>query len=196
MGKTVRKLTLIAYGILVALLLLGLLQVISKAKNTFLLLESLGFVVLLALSLAGFIGYTRRWGQPVLFLVFLFYLLNLVLIWYFKDTLYLTLLVLAVVGFVLSLLPPARKPALPAAPEELHSMVFDEPVKKEEKATTTERKAEVKFSPGKYVASRNSNVYHEPKCDWAKKITKDRQVWFAEKKEALDKGYRKHSCVV
>lgn len=51
------------------------------------------------------------------------------------------------------------------------------------------------FTPGKYVASKRSNVYHEPKCEWAKKIQKDRQVWFESREEALNKGYKKHSCV-
>lgn len=194
MAKTAPKLKLVAYALIVLLLLFGLLQIMRTGQGTFLMLEVIGFVVLLILSLAGFIGYTRRWGQPLLFLVFLFYLGNLILIWYFKDLLYLTLLVLAVMGFVLNLLPPARKSPSKPKVEELHSMVFDEPAKKEA-PPAKEIKAEVKFSPGKYVASRNSNVYHEPKCDWAKKIIKDRQVWFADRKAALDKGYKKHSCV-
>ena len=197
MAKTTPKLKLVAYALIVLLLLFGLLQVMSTGKGTFLMLEAIGFVVLLVLSLAGFVGYTRRWGKLLLFLVFLFYLCNLILIWYFKDLLYLTLLVLAVMGFVLNLLPSARKSPQKHKAEELHSMVFDEPVNKEEKvpAPVKEMRAEVKFSPGKYVASKNSNVYHEPKCDWAKKIMKDRQVWFADRKAALDKGYKKHSCV-
>ena len=52
-----------------------------------------------------------------------------------------------------------------------------------------------KFTPGKYVASKRSNVYHEPKCEWAKKIQKDRRVWFVSREEALGKGYKKHGCV-
>jgi methylphosphotriester-DNA--protein-cysteine methyltransferase len=56
-------------------------------------------------------------------------------------------------------------------------------------------KPEVKFVPGKYIASKSSNVYHEPKCDWAKKIHKSRQLWFASKEEAWEKGFKAHSCV-
>ncbi len=49
--------------------------------------------------------------------------------------------------------------------------------------------------PGKYVASISSTYYHEPKCEWAKKIMKSRQVWFNDKKEAWEKGLKKHDCV-
>lgn len=71
-------------------------------------------------------------------------------------------------------------------------IVYDEDVKDAKKV---DEENTVKHSPGKYVASKSSNVYHEPKCDWAKKIKKDRQLWFPDKKDAQKKGYRKHSCV-
>lgn len=53
----------------------------------------------------------------------------------------------------------------------------------------------VAFKPGKYVASQRSNIYHEPKCDWAKKIRSSRRVWFASKEDAWEKGYKSHDCV-
>lgn len=52
-----------------------------------------------------------------------------------------------------------------------------------------------KYSPGKYVASKNSNVYHEPKCDWAKRIQRNRRLWFKSKEAAWEKGYKGHSCI-
>ena len=51
------------------------------------------------------------------------------------------------------------------------------------------------FYPGKYVASKTGAVYHAPKCDWAKKISKSKRVWFADEKDARKNGYRKHSCL-
>jgi len=51
------------------------------------------------------------------------------------------------------------------------------------------------FEPGKYLASKTGSVYHAPKCDWAKKIKKQGQVWFNSESEAEEKGYKKHSCL-
>ncbi len=56
-------------------------------------------------------------------------------------------------------------------------------------------KVETEYTPGKYVASLRSNQYHEPRCDWAKKIKRERQVWFKEKQDAWERGYRAHACV-
>ena len=50
-------------------------------------------------------------------------------------------------------------------------------------------------SPGKYVASKKSNLFHEPKCEWAAKIKEHRQLWFTTKEKADNKKYRPHSCV-
>ena len=51
------------------------------------------------------------------------------------------------------------------------------------------------FVPGKFIGSKKGNQYHVPKCDWAKKITKNNRLWFKNKEEAWEKGYRAHSCV-
>jgi len=51
------------------------------------------------------------------------------------------------------------------------------------------------YYPGKFVASSNSEYYHSPKCDWAKKINEKRRVWFNSKEEAKKKGYKMHSCL-
>lgn len=41
----------------------------------------------------------------------------------------------------------------------------------------------------KYVASRNSDKYHFPHCEWAKKIKTDNLVTFNTAKEARAAGY-------
>lgn len=187
---------LAVYGIILAILFFGLLRVFINTTGNFFRLELLGLLVLLVLAFIGFIGYAKGWGENLLFIVFFLFIVNLLLIWYFYGPIFIVLLILSVVGFLLSL----PRPEVPAPKEEPHSVVFDKPKeepKKEEVVSTSELKKEVKktHSPGKYVASKNSNVYHEPKCEWAKKIKKDRQVWFKEKKQAWEKGYKKHSCV-
>ena len=86
------------------------------------------------------------------------------------------------------------EPMTSAPPQRMSAKVEPKAaVEVEAKESATPVKA--KFIPGKYEASKRSNVYHEPKCDWAKKIQKVRQVWFASREEALNKGYKKHDCV-
>ena len=62
-----------------------------------------------------------------------------------------------------------------------------------------EARAEAKiaktFTPGKYVASKNANKFHSPKCDWAARISKENQVWFESKEEAQSKGFEADKCV-
>lgn len=196
---------LLLHGLISVLLLFGLVEIIVNAKGLFLHLELAGLVLLIVLSFLGLAGY-KSYGERVLFLVFLLYMANLVLIWHFYSLLYFVLLLISLVGLLMSFPRSKKKGKKSRNPvtNEPASVVFDntpkveivhdEP-KKEEKKEKKQEKPKVKHSPGKYVASKRSNIYHEPKCDWAKKIKKDRQLWFPEKKDAQKKGYRKHSCV-
>lgn len=193
------------YALLLVVLLFGLIKVLINAGGNFFRLELLGFLVLLVMSVAGCIGYARAWGERVWFGAFVLYLINLVLMWYVTRELSIILLVLGVVGFISSIPRAAAspKPKYPKAAEvtEPHSVVFDAPGKKAVSETTDtpktkeESKTTAKFTPGKYIASKSGNVYHEPKCDWAKKIRKARQVWFNTKEEAWEKGFKAHDCV-
>ena len=51
------------------------------------------------------------------------------------------------------------------------------------------------FTPGKYIASETGKRFHTPKCQWAKKITKTKAVWFDSEEEAEKEGYEKDKCV-
>lgn len=196
MGEAKSGKKLFFQSILIVLLLVGFARVITTMKGLALNLEMLGWVLILVLSFIGLVGYAKRWGERVLFFVFLMCLVNLLLIWGLFGSLYLVLLILALLGFVLSM--PERESKLPLEPVlPVPEPVREVPKPSENKPKTKSevKKSEAKFAPGKYVASKSSNVYHEPKCDWAKKIKKDRRLWFSDKKEAQKKGYRKHSCV-
>jgi hypothetical protein len=59
----------------------------------------------------------------------------------------------------------------------------------------TTKRVKKTYNPGKFVASKEGKVYHALKCDWAKKIKKKNQVWFKNKKQASNKGYKQHSCL-
>ncbi|MBI2146201.1 hypothetical protein HYU22_02585 [Candidatus Woesearchaeota archaeon] len=190
------------HGILLLVLLVALVRIVIASRGLLFSLEMIGLLFLVVLSVASMGWYHSSRARWTLFTIFVAYAINLVLLWLVQGKAYVVLLVLAVVGIFISL-PHQRKAdkvskskssteTKPAA-EEPHSVVFDSA--KSTASASEAKKAAVTFSPGKYVASKNSNVYHKPTCDWAKKIAKSRQVWFADKKEAWAKGYKKHSCL-
>ena len=203
---------LIVYAIILVLLFFGMIRIFINSAGNFFNLELLGFLFLLLLALIGFIGYVKVWGERVLFFVFLFYLVNLVLVWRYTDGISFLLLFLALIGFLIAVPKKVCSSCEPEsevvpqfvseASEEPHSEVFDvseveveeEPVVKVTKKVAAKKPA-VKHSPGKYVASNMSNVYHEPKCEWAKRIKSDRLIWFKDKREATNKKYKGHVCV-
>ena len=214
--KSLKKLGL--YGLLVFLLLFGFANITKLHGKLFFKLEWIGILTLLFISFLG-LSYYKSWGERALLFVFMMCLGNLVLIWYFLGQLYLVLLVLSLLGFILTI--PEKKNAVDCCPQQAPeisvkvSKVPQPPEKKEaeevkedvkgnkeevKKADAKEIKevkkvSKAKHSPGKYVASKRSNIYHEPRCEWAKKIKEERRLWFAEKEEAQGKGYRKHECV-
>ena len=61
--------------------------------------------------------------------------------------------------------------------------------------TKSEAMVEKTFTPGKFIASKNANKFHSPKCDWALRIGKSNQMWFASKEEAQSKGFEADKCV-
>ena len=106
------------------------------------------------------------------------------------------LLLIGLVGFFMALPKKKHLAAEPKSYSEVpHSVVFDEPVKETKGHQAVKRVSSAYHSPGKFVASKRSNIYHAPKCDWAKKIKKERRKWFNSKEEAWEQGYKAHSCV-
>ena len=203
---TSTKARLCAIGIFLLIVLFGLVQIFISQTGLVFYLELIGFIVLLLLSIIAFMGSGKKYSYIVFSVIFLLYIANLALLYYFQSKLYLTLFVLCALGFVLSLPPkqqrihkqtkqpeppkqPEKSVRKPVSSQEPHSMVFDE------NKPLAVQKVTTMYSPGKYVASNRSNQYHEPTCEWAKKIAKERCVWFEKKEEAWEKGYKAHSCV-
>lgn len=217
MAEEKSKFKLGLYAIVLVLVFFSLIRIFVDGSGKFFMLELLGFLFLLILTLIGFIGYKEDWGERVLFFVFLMYLINVILVWKYNGNLSFFSLFLGLLGFVLAIsglsgdkdkksrikLPLKPKPA--PIIDEPHSEIFDLPdeefaetdAEKEKPLEEVKKSArlDAKFNPGKYVASNMSNTYHEPRCEWAKKISANRRVWFKDKNEAQRKGYKKHSCV-
>ncbi len=176
---------------LILILFLVMIPVIFSFKGKLIRVEVLVLLFLMLLSLVGFAGYRKSWGEKALFFMFLTVLGNIVFVRYFTSKLFMLPLFLALVGFLMALPKREEKREFEEAEDkeerlEPYSEVFEE-----------EKPAKVKteFSPGKYVASKMGSVYHEPKCEWAKKIVEERRIWFKDKREAQRKKYKAHKCV-
>jgi len=182
-------------------LLLMILLVCLALKGFSTSMESIAFAVLLLLCVVSLVTY-KTYGEKILFVIYSLFVLDIVVLWLPTNSLYFTLLMVCLLGLWISM--PGRKseestedvvtkPSPP--PQKVVDGKVVPPKAETKEIITAPAKSKTTFSPGKYVASKRSNVYHEPKCEWAKKIQKDRQLWFADRKEALNKGYKKHSCV-
>jgi hypothetical protein len=189
-GKSGAK--LLIYGIVLFVLLFNLIKLFITGTSLFFRLELFGLLFLVALTFIGFLAY-HSWGEHLFFFIFLLYLSNLALIWSSGRAFHLLPALVAVFGLILSVPRKSKAVDIPVEKPKVqvidiepldHSVVLDKTVDKK-----------VTHSPGKYVASKRSNIYHEPKCDWAKKIKVERRVWFELKEDAWEKGLKAHQCV-
>lgn len=139
--------------------------------------------------------FITRWGERVIFFFYLINLANLVFLGYIQQRIYLLILLISLIGFVFSLIRKERKEEPQPKPESISSGVLPQTESlPEETEKSTRPIIKEEFKPGKFVASQNSTYYHQPKCDWAKKINRKRRVWFYSKEEAEEKGYKLHNC--
>ena len=159
----------------------GLILKVFDLSGMLLIAELIFLVLILLVSIVSLIGvyYHARIGWVLLALIFLLVLLDIVFIYkktgFTGTSFYLTLFISAV-GFVISTANIKK------------GVVVEEEITRDEDVVTT-------YTPGKFVGSKTGHSYHIPKCDWAKRIKKKRQVWFDSKEEAKKEKYKPHSCV-
>ncbi len=171
--------------IILLIVFLGLIRIIFGFDGFGFLLELLFVVVLLFISFIALIpAYSgSRGGWGFLSGVFFLILLDLLAIYLMANVTGKTFLItalLSAIGFVVSIMNIKKE-------EEIEKAV-EEPIKEEAPVYTN-------FEPGKYIASKTGSSYHIPKCDWAKKIKRQNQVWLNSEEEAKKKGFKKHSCL-
>tara|TARA_Y100000310_G_scaffold89923_1_gene87130 strand:+ start:82334 stop:82870 length:537 start_codon:yes stop_codon:yes gene_type:complete len=177
MGKSGGK--LLIYGVVLFALLYSLVKILIVGTPIFFRLELFGLLFLVACIFIGFLMYDK-WGEHLFFFVFVLYLGNLAVIWFSGRSFHLLLALVTVFGIVLSV------------PRKVH--VNEMPLERP-KVEVVDIDPKVLHSPGKFVASKRSNIYHTPKCEWAKKIKTERRMWFKSKEDAWEKGLKKHQCV-
>lgn len=163
------------------------------------------FVFLLAFSMSA-IYRNKKWGWTILGAVLVLLLINAVFIALLTkifETAHMTIIFFSVVGLVVTLfnLKESMEESDNIKTEEQYEKTgyapYIDKIEPEEEVKTEEQEAKIKktFMPGKFVASKKSNKFHSPKCDWAKMINKPNQLWFTSREEAEGKGFEADRCV-
>ena len=171
--------------IISVVLFLSLIQIVFMFGGKMFLGE---LIVLLFLLLMVFVVLAAKlvgasWSNGGLFLMYGLNLANFIFIWLVDKRIVTGTIIIAVIGFLIAMFSYNRKNQDDDFDSDFEEI---EPIQSE--VTTS-------FEPGKYVASKTGKKFHAPKCDWAKRIKKSSQVWFNEKDEAKDKGYKACDCV-
>jgi len=195
---------------IIAVNLIGTLLMMFRLEQHF-IAELILFGVVLLISLIVVIGtYSEKcWAWKLASLLFIFFMFNIFFM-YFNATHGAIVTkgsaFLAALGFVIAVSSTGakkkkidfEKEVYEEIPSYIPPEIKIEPYGEEE---TIEEKKEIKSSvkktvkPGKFVASKTGSVYHTAKCEWAKKVQKQNQVWFNSKDEARKAGYKMHSCL-
>ncbi len=188
---------LLIYILLMASLGYGISNVFTKAVSELLLV-----VVMAILGLMGLIFWVKPIGEYLFFYFSLCSMIYFSAVWFMQGSLYVTMLFLSVLMFFLTFPKKRASGHLdkgePTISEQPHSMVFEPPSGVAENGESNENKepSTIKtFSPGLYVASSNGLVFHAPTCNWARKVSKNRQIWLESKDDAKGKGYKAHNCI-
>ena len=177
---TSNKLTTFVMHIILTIIFLGLINMIFDLHRFAFYGEILILLVLFPIAIVSIIGIGNnfRWAWVLSTLFFAFVALDMLFIKALLNTkpdFFLHLMVVAIVGFFISL--------------------FSIESPKEESKKVEEKEVKKSFKPGKYIASKTGTKYHAPKCDWAKRVKKKNAVWFDSKEEAKKAGYKKDTCV-
>lgn len=171
------------------------------------LLELFVIAVTLLIAFIIILGSYKdsSWANGLAAFFFIVNLANVIYL-YFKITAYLliVLLIVNVIGFIMSVSGSRKE----------YGEEIEEPVIRDYSKDTIDKELEERDykTPeiiladelveeleeemnGKFVGSKTGNSFHEPGCDFAKRIKKDKRVSFATEKHAKAKGYRAHNCV-
>jgi len=151
------------------------------------------------------------WIMSLLF--FAAYLINITFLYFYSQNqaLFVLLILTTIIGFIMSIenirgrirvrseyekevMREAEE--LTKAEEELPDLIVEEVKPSKQFVETKIKKKKITKKPlKKYVASRKGINYHEPKCRWARKILPKRRIWFKNRKEAEEEGFKPCKCV-
>lgn len=148
------------------------------------------------------ISRNKKWGWTVLGATLILMLVNVFFIILLKrtfETTHLTTIVFSTLGLLVALvnLKEPRYEETEAKEEYEKTQEYYPYIDKmePEREIKKESKIEKTFTPGKFIASKKANKFHSPKCDWAKRISKENQLWFNSKEEAEKQGFTADRCI-
>ena len=168
--------------IILATVFIGMLLLVFEFHRFFLAGELIILAALILIDAIALIAVFNgiRWGYAILSLSFAVLLIDLLVIYFLTraiETTFFITMVISAIGFIVSVINIKEEKA----------EVMEEPMEKGKEAAA-------EFKPGKYIASKTASYYHAPKCDWAKKIKKNNQIWLSEE-QVKEKGLKKHDCL-
>ena len=159
-------------------------------------------VVISLLTFSMFIIYrNKKFGWTILGATLVLLLVNMLFVVILTgtfETIHLTTVSFSVLGLLIALFnlrSNKESGEVEYGKTENYYRYIDKMEVKENKESKEEANVEKIFTPGKYVASKNANKFHIPKCDWALRIGKINQVWFNSIEEAKAKGFEADRCV-
>ena len=189
--------------IIVLIVFIGLIFLTFNLSGLFIIGELALLFALLFFSLVALVAvyYKIRFGSTLLMSIFAIVLINLLFIYFKKGSInsavfFITML-LSLIGFLIAVASIKRdddelEDEAPIIEENQETMVEEKPnpfVEERQKPIPETTK------PGKFAASKTGSSYHAPKCEWAKKIKKEKLVWFDSEDAAKKDGYKAHSCL-
>lgn len=194
---------LVILSFFLAMLLLALIKIIIPQTGISLYLELFGLIFLMFLAALAYLGFPEKWSRLLFATVFILYAVNLLVMWIFKDTLYVVLLVTSLIGVLLSLMPAHHPQKSHHSAQPDHSIMYsatgESAAQKVAQLSQDDNSSpstlNTTHSPGKYVASVKGKFFHEPKSEWAQKISRKNRVWFHSKSQAQAAGYKPHKSV-
>ncbi len=199
--------------------IIGLTNLILNIKDFF-VPELL--ILLLFLTSAVIITYNLYKKRRIAWIMSLFffaaYLINITFLYFYSQNqaLFVLLMLTTIIGFILSvenikgkIKSRYEKEVLREADElvkaekhfeeKLPDIVVEEvkPSKHliEANIKKPKKKKITKKPLKRYVASRKGVNYHEQKCRWARKILPKRKIFFKNRKEAEEEGFKPCKCV-
>ena len=195
------KFTNFVMYIVLLITFLGIINMIFNLHRFAFYGEFMILLVLFPVAIISAVGASNslRWAWITLMLIFAFVFIDILFIYVIstvKVQYFLLLLVVATVGFFISLFN-IKNPKKEFAKTEVENEKSGINVEKIEAEKTYDVNNQIKktYKPGKYIASKLRGDYHVPKCDWAKKIHKNNAVWFKNDSEAKKSGYTAHDCI-
>lgn len=195
-----KPISFFAMNIILLFAAIGFIFVVFELHRFAFVFELMLLLVLFALFVFAMsaVYNDKQWGWTIAGAALILLIANLFIIYLYTgifETAHLTALIFSATGIMAAMLQlrAGKHGKYVEEPEKsrqyYHYLDKMEPGKADEGAISKE------FTPGKYIASKKAGKYHVARCDWAKKINSENQLWFGSEEEAKAQGFEADKCV-